>query len=77
MNIGIIAGAGLVIMGLVGCLTTAGMPKRFAPACAVVIGVILSCLLVKPFGIMTVLVGIVTGLTACGMYGGTKKTVKG
>lgn len=59
-----------VVMGLVEVVKRVGVPVRFAPLLAVVLGG-LSVFVVD----ITPLMGIVYGLTACGLYSGVKTSL--
>lgn len=56
-----------VIIGLVEVFKKLGMPSKFAPLVAVVLGALSVLIVANPF-----LVGIIYGLTACGLYSGVK-----
>lgn len=60
-----------VIIGLTQVVKLAGLPSRYAPLFAVLLGVCISTA-VSPVTGMNVLLGIVYGLTASGLYSGTK-----
>lgn len=74
IDLGIISGA---IIGLVGVATTVGLPKRFAPVLAVLLGIGITALSAGKFSGALVFAGIITGLTASGFYSGAKATVNG
>jgi hypothetical protein len=62
-----------VIIGLIEGATRMGLPKRFAPVVAVVLGVAGGLVYIFPENPkMGVLVGLVMGLSAVGLYSGTK-----
>lgn len=66
-----------VIIGLVGVFTMAGMNKKYAPLLSLLLGLFLVSLSVKfKVNYAVVLVGLITGLSASGLYSGTKKTVE-
>lgn len=71
-----LGGVVLVIIGVTEAIKRAGMSSRWAPIVALLIGVGFSFLIWGVSG-GSVISGIVAGLTACGLYGGTKKTIKG
>lgn len=65
-----------VIIGLVEAFTRLGLPKRFAPVVAVVLGIIGGIVYIFPDRpAMGVLVGLVMGLSSVGLYSGTKNTL--
>jgi len=65
-----------VIIAVVALLTGAGLPKKFAPIVAVVIGVAAGVIYVAPGDIgQGVFVGLTMGLAASGLYSGTKNTI--
>ena len=63
-----------IIIGLVAVFRKVGLATRFAPMVAVVLGVI-GVVVLSEFTSFNVIVGIVTGLSASGLYSGTKTTV--
>lgn len=66
-----------VIIGLVAMATQLGLPKRFAPATALILGVVGGMVYIFPSDPkMGVLIGMVMGLSATGLYSGTKNTLK-
>lgn len=66
-----------LVIGLVEIATRMGMPKRFAPALALVLGVAGGIVYIFPQEPkMGVLIGLVMGLSASGLYSGTKTTLK-
>lgn len=69
--------AGLTV-GLVEAVKQLGLPTKFAPLVAIGIGIGLSFLGFSslPFN-QLILFGIYLGLTAVGLYSGTKNTVEG
>lgn len=70
---------GALIMGLTQVLKLsrlAGKRGRFAPVIALIIGVALSCAN-EGLSLESVIGGLIVALTAMGLYGGTKKIIKG
>ena len=65
-----------VIVGVVSALKLAGLPDRYSPLTAILLGVVASAL-VFPAGTvgLTIFWGVVSGLTAAGLYSGTKATI--
>ena len=64
-----------IIMSIVELVKGLGMPRKFAAVVAVVAGALLGVFFVEPQCIRTGLFkGIVYGLTASGLYSGTKNT---
>lgn len=65
-----------VIVALVALFTGAGLPKRFAPIVAVVLGIAAGLIYVAPGDVAQgVFVGLTMGLAASGLYSGTKNVV--
>lgn len=65
-----------VIVGLVEVAKRIGLPSKFAPLISVVIGVGFSFIFPGETIGLTILFGVITGLTACGLYSGTKATIQ-
>jgi len=66
-----------LIVGLISVLTGVGMPKKFAPIAALVLGVLAGVFYVAPDNIAQgALVGAALGLASVGLYSGAKNTVK-
>lgn len=66
-----------LIVGLVALATSLGLPKKFAPVLAVVLGVVVGLVYLAPGNAAEgILVGIATGLSSVGLYSGTKNTVQ-
>lgn len=64
-----------VIMSIVELVKGLGMPKKFSALAAVVVGILMGVFFVEPNSIRSgLLKGIVYGLTASGLYSGTKNT---
>lgn len=66
-----------VITGLVSSLTSMGLDKRFAPIASVVVSIGLVFLYTQTVSIPAFMVGLITGLSACGLYSGVKKVYNG
>lgn len=57
--------------------TRIGMPKKFAPALAVGLGVVIGIVYIAPGNIpQGIIVGAAAGLAAVGLYSGTKNTIQ-
>lgn len=66
-----------IIMSIVQMAKGLGMPRKFSSLVAVIVGAILGVFFVEPHCFRTgLLKGIVYGLTASGLYSGTKNTVE-
>jgi hypothetical protein len=65
-----------VIIGLVEVVKRIGLPSKFAPLVSVILGVGFSFIFPGETIGLTILFGVVTGLTACGLYSGTKATIQ-
>jgi len=66
-----------IVLGLVEVVKRCGMPTKFVPLLAVIIGIGLSILiLVGGWGEM-IISGIVIGLTAVGLFSGASNVYKG
>jgi L-cystine uptake protein TcyP (sodium:dicarboxylate symporter family) len=64
-----------IIIAIVEMIKGLGLPKKFSAVAAVIIGSLLGVFFVEPQCIRTGLFkGIVYGLTASGLYSGTKNT---
>ena len=64
-----------IIMAIVELAKGIGMPKKFSAVLAVIIGALIGVFFVEPQCIkMGIFKGIVYGLTASGLYSGTKNT---
>ena len=64
-----------VIMSIVELIKGLGMPKKYSALAAVVVGVLMGIFFIEPGSIRSGLFkGIVYGLTASGLYSGTKNT---
>lgn len=67
-----------LVMGLVKVFREVGLPSKFAPIVSVFIGVILGLTMAIETGqsyIAGVVIGIMVGLSSCGMYDIGKKTL--
>ena len=66
-----------LIVGVVAIFTGLGLPKKFAPLVAVVLGVIVGIVYLAPGELAKgILVGVALGLSSVGLYSGTKNTVQ-
>lgn len=64
-----------LIVGLVELVKKLGLPSKFCPIVGVVLGVVIGMVYVSPTDIAKgVLVGASLGLSAVGLYSGTKNT---
>ena len=65
-----------VVVGLVQVAKNMGLPSKYAPLFAILFGVIGTVGMAFPnIAFDTIVYGFVIGLTACGLYSGTKATV--
>lgn len=65
-----------VIIGLVGVVTNLGLSSKFAPLLCLVFGYVAVGLLTHSWGGTSILVGIVTGLSATGAHSGVTSSVE-
>lgn len=64
-----------VILGLAEIAKSLGMPKKYSPIVSLVLGIIAGIVYVHPENLVAaILVGIALGLSAVGLYSGTKNT---
>lgn len=64
-----------IITGLVGVFTHLGLRKKFAPIVSLVLGLLIGIFYVYPGDIKGgILVGLMLGLSATGLYSGVKNT---
>lgn len=64
-----------LIVGLVEVLKKAGLPKKFLPLSSLILGVAAGTLYVYPANLKAgIIVGLMMGLSASGLYSGTKNT---
>ncbi|BAB07230.1 BH3511 [Halalkalibacterium halodurans C-125] len=64
-----------IITGLVGVFTQLGLRKKFAPIVSLVLGLLIGIFYVYPGDIKGgILVGLMLGLSATGLYSGVKNT---
>lgn len=64
------------VVGLVEVLKIAGLPSRFAPVAAIILGIGGFVLMPGGMGVREIVFyGILSGLSASGLYSGVKKTV--
>lgn len=65
-----------LILGVVELLKQVGLPQKFAPLVSAVIGIIIGIFYIAPGDLLKgILLGLVMGLSATGLYSGTKTTV--
>lgn len=65
-----------VIVGLVQVAKMSGLPSKFAPLLSVVMGVCVHIALLASAGVpVAAFYGLVSGLTAAGLYSGVKASV--
>ncbi len=72
MNIQALAIAVAATTGIVEVLKKTGLPSRWAPILSLVVGFGMTLLFTHSFSWETVAVGILTGLSASGVYSGVK-----
>lgn len=65
-----------IVMGLTEVVKRLGLPKRFVPLFSVVLGAGISMLMTGVTN-QSIIAGVVVGLVSCGLYSGTKATIKG
>lgn len=63
-----------VVIGLAEVVKAIGLPTKYASTAAVILGVALAFLVV-PIGTSVILAGLVVGLSASGLYSGTRALV--
>ena len=64
-----------LIVGLVELVKKLGLPSKFCPVVGVVLGVVIGIVYISPTDITKgILVGASLGLSAVGLYSGTKNT---
>ena len=64
-----------LIVGLVALATSFGLPKRFAPLLSLALGLVAAFVYISPGNIpQAILSGITLGLSAVGLYSGSKNT---
>ncbi|NMA95114.1 MAG: hypothetical protein GX974_03650 [Clostridiales bacterium] len=65
------------IMGVVELLKMLGLPKKFAALASVVLGAVIGIVYINPNDILQgLLIGLSLGLSASGLYSGTKNTIE-
>lgn len=65
-----------VIVGLIEVAKVGGLPKRFAPILAVILGILAGIVYLEPDNIKGgVLKGIAIGLASVGLYSGTRNVI--
>lgn len=66
-----------LILGLVEVFKGLGLPKKFSPILSLVFGILAGIFYVHPDDLMAgVLVGIALGLSAVGLYSGSKNMIE-
>lgn len=65
-----------IVVGLVEVAKTIGLTTKYAPLASLVIGIVASFLFPAETIALTILFGVITGLTACGLYSGAKATIQ-
>jgi uncharacterized membrane protein YgaE (UPF0421/DUF939 family) len=71
----LVASALAITIALVEVAKLLGLKSKYAPIVAILIGIGTSFLGSLQIGIDLIIPGIVIGLTACGLYSGTKATL--
>lgn len=61
-----------VVLGLGSIVGQLGLPKKLLPLCNIVIGIVVSFLVIQGVFGEKLLEGLILGLTASGLYSGTK-----
>ncbi len=77
MNIEIISLATAVTVGLVEVVKKTGLNIRFVPLASVIVGVGVAFLFTHTINAAIAGIGIMIGLSACGLYSGVKTTAVG
>jgi len=66
-----------LIIGLVELLKGVGLNNRFLPVASLILGIAAGIIYVYPDDLKSgILAGIILGLSACGLYSGTKHTIE-
>lgn len=66
-----------IITGMVELLKKAGIPKRYSPVISLILGLLAGFYYLAPGDTpRAVLLGLVVGLSAIGLYSGTKNTIE-
>lgn len=66
-----------ITIGLVQALKIVGLSKRFRPLVSVLIAILGATLLLGSFDKISIVQGIIAGLTSCGLWSGTKSIING
>lgn len=74
MGLGEGVGLMAIVMGLTGVLKLLKIPSRFLPLCALVLAIVGQGLMAG-FSSTSIFTGIVVGLSASGLYSGSKATL--
>jgi L-cystine uptake protein TcyP (sodium:dicarboxylate symporter family) len=64
-----------IIIGIIEVVKRAGLPVKFSPLVSVVLGVIFGIFYVQPL-LDGIIVGLMVGLSATGLYSGSKNVFK-
>jgi hypothetical protein len=66
-----------LIIGIVELLKMYGMPKRLLPVVAIVFGIVGGIVYIYPYDVKAgILIGLMMGLSASGLYSGSKAVVE-
>jgi hypothetical protein len=66
-----------LIIGIVELLKMYGMPKRFLPVVAIIFGIVGGIVYIYPYDVKAgILIGLMMGLSASGLYSGSKAVVE-
>lgn len=65
-----------LVMGLVQVAKALGLSNKFAPLVAVILGIVLGVATTPDDVLKGIIVGIAVGLSAVGLYSGTKNTIE-
>lgn len=65
-----------VIIGLIEIAKQVGLPAKWSPVAAIIIGIIVGCVYVADSPAEGILVGLTMGLAASGLYSGVKNVIK-
>lgn len=67
-----------VVTGMVQLLKMSGLPKKYLPISSVILGVLSGYYYLAPDDLpRAIFLGIIVGLSAVGLYSGTKNTMQG
>ena len=66
-----------LIVGLVEVLKRAGLPKKLLPIASLIFGILAGVFYASPTDLKSgILIGLMMGLSASGLYSGTKHTIE-